>query len=192
MKKSILMGMCVMGMSLISNSLFAQAPKDTTKSTTTTTTTTTAPQTATGDIVSVLTSSPDYATFELGVKSANLETTLKGAGPFTVFAPNNTGFSKLPQGKLDSLMKDPTKLATVLKGHVVAGKYSKADIIKALSAGKGKTTLKTIDGQILTLSVFEQKNLQITDAQGNSALVTSFDLPATNGTIHGLNGVLTK
>jgi uncharacterized surface protein with fasciclin (FAS1) repeats len=190
MKKSMLIVASVVGISLISGNLFAQAQqKDTTKSTTTTTT---APAAPTGDVVSVLSSSGDYATFGLAIRSANLETTLKGPGPYTVFAPNNAGFTKLPQGKLDSLMKDPTKLSAILKEHVVAGTYTKADIIKALTAGKGKATLKTIDGQTLTLSVFEQKNLQVTDAQGNSALVTSFDLPATNGTIHGLNGVLAK
>jgi uncharacterized surface protein with fasciclin (FAS1) repeats len=190
MKKSILIVAFAMGISLILNNLSAQAQqKDTTKSTTTTPA---APQAPTGDIVSVLTASADYATFALTIRSANLEATLKGAGPYTVFAPDNTAFSKLPQGKLDSLMKDPAKLSAILKEHVVAGTFTKADIIKALTMGKGKATLKTIDGQTLTLSVFEQKNLQVTDALGNSALVTSFDLPATNGTIHGLNTVLTK
>lgn len=190
MKKSILIVAFAMGISLILNNLSAQAQqKDTTKSTTTTPA---APQAPTGDIVSVLTASADYATFALAIRSANMESTLKGAGPYTVFAPDNTAFSKLPQGKLDSLMKDPAKLSAILKEHVVAGTFTKADIIKALTMGKGKATLKTIDGQTLTLSVFEQKNLQVTDALGNSALVTSFDLPATNGTIHGLNTVLTK
>lgn len=193
MKKSILMVVFAMGISLASKDLFAQTQqKDTTKSTTPATTTPATPQTATGDIVTVLTSSPDYATLGLAVKSANLEPTLKAAGPYTVFAPNNAAFSKLPQGKLDSLMKNPAKMSTVLKEHIVTGTYTKADIIKVLTDGKGKATLKTIDGQTLTLSVFEQKNLQVTDAQGNSALVASFDLPATNGTIHMLNGVLTK
>ncbi|MDB5026300.1 MAG: fasciclin protein [Mucilaginibacter sp.] len=177
-------------MGLILNNLFAQAQqRDTTKSTTTTPA---SPQTPTGDLVSVLTASADYATFGLAIRSANMDATLKGAGPYTVFAPDNAAFSKLPQGRLDSLMKDPAKLSAILKEHVVAGTFTKADIIKALTMGKGKTTLKTIDGQSLTLSVFEQKNLQLTDAMGNSALVTSFDLPATNGTIHGLNAVLTK
>lgn len=192
MKKSILMFAFAVGLGLISNNLTAQAQtKDTAKSTAT------APppaasQPATGDIATVLTSNTDYSTLALTAKSAGVESTLKGPGPYTLFAPNNEAFSKLSKGKLDSLMKDPTKLSSTLKGHVVAGKYTKDDIIKALTAGKGKATLKTIDGQSLTLSVFEQKNLQVTDGQGNSALVTNFDLMATNGVVHGLNGLLLK
>jgi len=76
-----------------------------------------------------------------------------------------------------------------LKAHVIVGKYDKAALIQALTAGKGKATLKTIDGQTLTLSVINKK-LAITDAQGNVVEVTSFDTPATNGVIHGINGVL--
>jgi uncharacterized surface protein with fasciclin (FAS1) repeats len=123
------------------------------------------------------------------IKAANLQTDLKGPGPFTVLAPNNGAFDAIPKGKLDSLMKDPTKLAVTLKAHVIAGKYDKAALIKALTDGKGKATLKTIDGETLTLSVVDKK-LAITDAQGTVVEVTSFDTPATNGVIDGVNGVL--
>ncbi|WDF55209.1 fasciclin domain-containing protein [Mucilaginibacter sp. KACC 22063] len=169
----------------------AQTQDTTKKSTTTTTTTstTTAPA-ATLDVASLLAASSDYSTAATAVKAAGLDAALKTGGPYTIFAPNNAAFSKLPQGKLDSLTKDPAKLATFLKGHVVTGSYTKADIIKALTAGKGKATLNTLDGQTLTLSVSPTKTLLLTNSAGSSAEVTLYDLMATNGVINGINGVL--
>jgi uncharacterized surface protein with fasciclin (FAS1) repeats len=178
MKKPVLIVAALLAISLLSNTLFAQ-----------TATTTTATPPASGDVVAALTSSDNYIALSIAVRAAGLSETLEGAGPFTIFAPTNEAFAKLPSTKLDSLIKDNAKLASVLKFHVVSGKYTKADILKALSVGKGKTTLKTIDGQTLTLSVANGK-LQVADDHGNSALVAAFDLPATNGIIHGLNGVL--
>jgi len=188
MRKLILMVIVLSVIGLLSNNLFAQTPKDTT--TKTTTTTTVARDTAAvKDIDATLANVADESTLVAAIKTANLETDLKGPGPFTVLAPNNGAFDAIPKGKLDSLMKDPTKLAVTLKAHVIAGKYDKAALIKALTDGKGKATLKTIDGQILTLSVVDKK-LAITDAQGTAVEVTSFDTPATNGVIDGVNGVL--
>jgi uncharacterized surface protein with fasciclin (FAS1) repeats len=172
------------------------AQTDTTKKTTTTTTTTTAatpaPQTGAADVIGALNSNSDYTTAALAFKTAGLEAQLKTGGPYTIFAPNNNAFSKLPAGQLDSLMKDPAKLAAVLKGHVVAGKYAKADIIKALTTGKGKATLTTIDGQTLTMSVSKTSTLQITNAAGSIAEVTLYDLIGANGIVNGLNNVLTS
>jgi len=142
-----------------------------------------------GDVVATLTSSDTYNALAIAVRAAGVSDALEGAGPFTIFAPTNEAFGKLPSAQLDALMKDPTKLAALLKGHVVSGKLMKADVIKALTTGKGKATLKTLDGQDLTLSVAGGK-LQLADAAGNTALVTAFDLSASNGVIHGLNGVL--
>lgn len=166
-------------------------PVDTTKKTTTTTTTTTVTKdtTTVKDIVATLANVAEESTLVAAIKTANLETELKGPGPFTVLAPNNGAFDAIPKGKLDSLMKDPTKAATILRGHIIAGKYDKAALIKALTDGKGKATLKTMDGQTLTLSVVNKK-LAITDAHGTVVEVTSFDTPATNGIIDGINGVL--
>eukprot|EP01037_Dinobryon_pediforme_P000765 gene765-769_t len=141
------------------------------------------------DIVSTLGNVAEETTLVADVKAANLETDLKGPGPFTVLAPNNDAFAAVSKTRLDSLMKDPTKLAVTLKAHVIAGKYDKAALIKALVDGKGKASLKTIDGQTLTLSV-KNKKLAITDAQGTTVEVTSFDTPCTNGLIDGVNGVL--
>lgn len=193
MKKSVLIAIVSLATGILSNKAIAQTQQqDTTKKDTTNAAPATpaAPSAASGDVVGVLSSSTDYAPFALAIKNADLETTLKAAGPFTIFAPNDVAFSKVPKPTMDELMKDHAKLAKVLKYHVVAGKYTKTDIIKALGAGKGKAVLKTIDGESLTLSVNDKSNLQITDAKGNAALVIAFDLMATNGVVHGLNGVL--
>ncbi|MBE9667732.1 fasciclin domain-containing protein [Mucilaginibacter boryungensis] len=169
----------------------AMAQTDTAKKTTTTTTiTTTTTNNAAADVVGALNSNPDYTTAALAVKTADLESVLKTGGPYTIFAPNNNAFTKLPAGKLDSLMKDPVKLSALLKGHIVNGKYAKADIIKALTAGKGKATLTTLDGQTLTLSISKTSTLQLTNAAGSTAEVTLYDLIGGNGVVNGLNGVL--
>ena len=191
MKKSILIAATLV-IGLLSNNVFAQTqPTDTAKKTTTTTTTTTTATDTTSkkDIVATLANVASETTFSAAIKTANLETDLKAAGPFTVLAPSNDDFAALPKGKLDSLMKDPAKAAIILKAHVISGLYDKAAFIKALTAGKGTATLKTIDGQTLTLSV-KDKKLAITDSQGNIVEVTSFDTLCTNGVIDGINGVL--
>ena len=194
MKKSILITAAAITISLVSNSLFAQtmsrdSAKKVATSTTTTTTTTKTDTTSVKDVAATIENVADLSTLTTAIKTANLETPLKGAGPFTVLAPDNTAFSTIPKTKMDSLMKDPVALGTVLKGHVIAGKYDKTALIKALTDGKGKATLKTIDGQTLILSV-KDKKLAITDAKGTTVEVTSFDTPFTNGLIDGINGVL--
>jgi uncharacterized surface protein with fasciclin (FAS1) repeats len=183
MKKPILIVAVLVIFSLFSNTTFAQ--------TTPPAATPAAPApAASGDAVASLTSSDNYTALSIAVRAAGLAETLEGAGPFTIFAPTNEAFGKIPSAQLDALMKDPAKLATLLKGHVVSGKYAKADLIKALGASKErKATLKTLDGQDLTLTVVNGK-LQLTDSAGNTAQVSSFDLAATNGVIHGLTAVL--
>lgn len=182
MKKPILIAATFLTLSLFSTALFAQTAPAAPAA---------APAAqASGDVVASLTTSDNYTGLSIAVRAAGLSETLEAAGPFTIFAPTNEAFGKISSAQLDALMKDPAKLATVLKFHIVSGKYTKADLIKALGASKDrKTTLKTLDGQDITLSVVNGK-LQLADAQGDTALVTSFDLPATNGTIHGLNAVL--
>ena len=182
MKKPILIVAAFLALSVFSNPLFAQTAPATPAPAATV-------PAGGGDVVASLTSSDNYTALSIAVRAAGLTESLEGAGPFTVFAPTNEAFGKIPSAQLDTLMKDPAKLAAVLKGHVISGKLMKADVIKALTTGKGKATLKTLDGQDLTLSVANGK-LQLADAQGNTALVTAFDLPASNGVIHGLNGVL--
>ena len=146
--------------------------------------------TPTDDVARVLLSNTDYSTAAAAVKTAGLDSVLKTGGPYTIFAPNNAAFNKLPAGTLDGLTKDPAKLSAFLKGHIVTGRYSKADIIKALTAGKGKANLSTIDGQTLALSVSPNKTLQLTNAAGVSAEVSLYDLIGTNGVVNGINAVL--
>ncbi|WEA02490.1 fasciclin domain-containing protein [Mucilaginibacter sp. SJ] len=190
MKKSVLIAVASLAIGFLSNKAIAQT-QDTTKKDTTKATAAPATSTAaSGDVVGVMSTSTNYAPMALAIKSAQLEPTLQAPGPFTIFAPNDVAFSKLPKAQFDALMKDPAKFAPILKYHVVAGKYTKTDIIKALGAGKGKADLKTIDGQTLHLSVNDKSNLQITDAKGNAVLVTAFDTEASNGVVHGINGVM--
>lgn len=194
MKKSVLIAVASLTIGFLSTNAIAQTQQqDTTKRDTSNKAapaSTAAPSAASGDVVGVLSSSTNFAPMALAIKNADLEATLKGAGPFTVFAPNDVAFSKVPKPTMDDLMKDKAKLARVLKYHVIAGKYTKTDIIKALNAGKGKAVLKTIDGDALTLSVNDKSNLQLTDAKGNKAVVVSFDSMASNGVIHGLDSVI--
>ncbi|RFZ90740.1 fasciclin domain-containing protein [Mucilaginibacter conchicola] len=193
-KRSILALGAVLFLGVAANHASAQTTPDTTKkTTTTTTTTTTTPAPAQADaanVVQALQSNADYSTaFDL-VKTAKLDSTLAVGGPYTIFAPNNNAFSALPAGTLDALKKDPAKLATILKGHVVTGTYDKAGLIKALSAGKGKATINTLDGQTLTLSITTDKKLQLTNAAGKNAQVVLFDLKGGTGVVNGLNAVL--
>ena len=173
MKKPILIAAALLAFSLFSNGVFAQ----------------TAPAAPAGDVVATLQTSDNGTVAAFLIKVANLNQTL-GAGPFTIFAPTNDAFTKLSSGKLDSLVSDPAKLATVLKGHVVVGKYTKGDIVKALNASKDrKTTFKTVDGGTLTLAYIGGK-LQLSDEKGNTANMLLYDLQATNGVVDGLSDVL--
>lgn len=125
------------------------------------------------------------------IKVANLQDALGAAGPFTVFAPTNDAFAKLSTAKLDSLVSDPAKLATLLKAHTVVGKFAKDDIVKALNASKDrKVEFKTLDGGTLTLSYTGK--LILTDDKGNKADVLLYNLQAGNGVVHGLSDVLLK
>lgn len=146
--------------------------------------------TMTGNVINALNSNADYTTAASAVKSANLEASLKTGGPYTIFAPNNAAFSKLSPGKLDSLMKDNSKFATLLKSHIVTGRYAKADIIKTLTAGKGKATLTTLNGQPLQLSISPTKKLQLTTVDGVTAEVILYDLLGNNGIVNGIDAIL--
>jgi len=184
MKKSILVVAATLSFGFIVNDVSAQT-QDTTKKTTTTTTAQT-----TGDVVSTLSSNTNYSTAATAAKAADLDAKLPASGTYTIFAPNNAAFSKIPQDKLDVLLKDTSKLATLLKGHVVNGKYGKAEIVKALTAGRGKATLNTVDGQTLQLSISPNKTVQLTDPSGDTAEITLFDLVGTNGVVNGISDVL--
>ncbi len=150
-----------------------------------------APMLKTKDIVDNAVNSKDHTTLVAAVKAADLVETLKGAGPFTVFAPTNAAFDKVPQATLDTLMKPESKkaLTGILTYHVVAGNQDAATIAKAIEAGNGKATFKTVAGGTLTASM-EGKDVILTDEKGGKSKVTIADVMQSNGVIHVVDSVL--
>lgn len=145
----------------------------------------------TSDVVDVAISSKDHTTLVAAVKAADLVTTLKGKGPFTVFAPSNSAFDKLPKGTVESLLKPESKEALVklLTYHVVAGNLKASDVLAAIKAGKGKAVVKTVQGENLTASL-ENGKVILTDEKGGKAVVTATDLTASNGVVHVIDSVV--
>jgi uncharacterized surface protein with fasciclin (FAS1) repeats len=150
-----------------------------------------APMYANKDIIDNAVNSKDHTTLVAAVKAAGLVDTLKGKGPFTVFAPTNDAFNKLPAGTVDTLLKPENKkmLTQVLTYHVVAGKLDSAALAKKVAAGHGKATLKTVEGGKLTVSM-DGSDVIITDAKGGTAKVTTADVYQSNGVIHVVDSVL--
>ena len=144
------------------------------------------------NIIENAVNSKDHTTLVAAVKAAGLVETLQGKGPFTVFAPTNTAFDKLPKGTVETLLKPENLklLQTILTYHVVAGKMNSADIAKAIKAGNGKATLKTVSGGTLT-AWMKGSNIYLTDENGNSAKVTIADVNQSNGVIHVIDAVVT-
>ena len=145
----------------------------------------------TKDIIDNAVNSKDHTTLVAAVKAAGLVGTLKGPGPFTVFAPTNEAFAKLPAGTVDTLLKPANKpmLTSILTYHVVAGKMSSKDIAAAIKAGHGKAMLTTVQGEPLTASMMG-KTLVLTDAKGGKSHVTIADVNQSNGVIHVVDTVL--
>ncbi|MEN2415926.1 fasciclin domain-containing protein [Flavobacterium mesophilum] len=143
------------------------------------------------NIIENAVNSKDHTTLVVAVKAAGLVETLQGKGPFTVFAPTNAAFDKLPKGTVETLLKPENKkmLQTILTYHVVAGKMNSSDIAKAIKAGKGKATLKTVSGGTLT-AWMSGKDLYISDENGNKSKVTIADVNQSNGVIHVVDAVL--
>ncbi|CDS50602.1 Secreted and surface protein containing fasciclin-like repeats [Polaromonas sp. CG9_12] len=145
----------------------------------------------TKDIIDNAVNSKDHTTLVAAVKAAGLVETLKGPGPFTVFAPTNAAFDALPAGTVDTLLKPENKamLSGILTYHVVAGKMDAAALTKAIAAGKGKATLKTVAGGNLTATAKGGK-VMVMDEKGGSATVTIADVIQSNGVIHVVDKVL--
>lgn len=143
------------------------------------------------DIVGVAAGSKDHTTLVAAIKAAGLVETLKGKGPFTVFAPTNEAFAKLPAGTVDNLLKpeNKAKLTSILTYHVVAGKLNAKAVIAAIKKGSGKAVLTTVEGGKLTAAL-ENGKVVLTDESGNKSTVTATDLNATNGVIHVIDTVL--
>lgn len=150
-----------------------------------------APMLATKDIVDNASQSKDHTTLVAAVKAAGLVETLKGTGPFTVFAPTNAAFEKLPAGTVDTLLKPENKadLSGILTYHVVSGKLDAAAVAKAIKDGNGKATLKTVQGAEITASM-EGNSVIIMDAKGGKSKVTIADVMQSNGVIHVIDTVL--
>jgi uncharacterized surface protein with fasciclin (FAS1) repeats len=142
-------------------------------------------------VVDVAVGSKDHTTLVAAVKAADLVATLQSAGPFTVFAPTNAAFAKLPAGTVENLLKPENKatLAKILTYHVVAGNLDAATVVKAITDGKGKAVVKTVSGGSLTASLKNGKAI-LTDETGATVTVTATDLKAGNGVIHVIDGVV--
>jgi len=145
----------------------------------------------TKNIVQNAVNSPDHTTLVAAVKAAGLVDTLEGAGPFTVFAPVNSAFDKLPAGTVDTLLKPENKdqLVKVLTYHVVAGRVSSKQLVAMIKKGGGKAELKTVEGGTLTASVNGGKVI-LTDEKGGTSTVTIADVYQSNGVIHVVDSVL--
>ena len=143
------------------------------------------------DIIDNAVNSKDHTTLVAAVKAAGLVDTLKGKGPFTVFAPTNEAFDKLPAGTVDTLVKPENKamLTKILTYHVVAGNMDSKAIAKAIKKGNGKAMLKTVSGGMLTASM-NGNMLVLTDEKGGTSTVTIADVKQSNGVIHVVDTVL--
>jgi uncharacterized surface protein with fasciclin (FAS1) repeats len=143
------------------------------------------------DIIDNAVNSKDHTTLVAAVKAAGLVDTLKGPGPFTVFAPTNAAFAALPPGTVDTLLKPGNKavLTKVLTYHVVPGRLNASDIDKQIKAGGGIATVKTVQGETLTLAT-EGKDITVTDEKGGTAKVTIADVYQKNGVIMVVDAVL--
>ena len=150
-----------------------------------------APMLASKDIIDNAVNSKDHTTLVAAVKAAGLVNTLKGPGPFTVFAPTNAAFAALPAGTVDTLLKPEIKatLTKVLTYHVVAGKWDAAAISKMIADGKGMATIKTVSGGTLTAKA-SGMGVTVTDEKGGVAKVTIADVYQSNGVIHVVDKVL--
>lgn len=142
-------------------------------------------------IVENASASKDHKTLVAAVKAAGLADTLSGPGPFTVFAPTNAAFAKLPAGTVDTLLKpeNKAKLASVLTYHVVPGTMTAKDLAKAIKDGGGKATLTTVQGEPLTAAMMGDR-IMLTDAKGGMSHVTIADVRQSNGVVHVVDAVL--
>jgi len=150
-----------------------------------------APMYPSKNIVENAVNSKDHTTLVAAVKAAGLVETLSGPGPFTVFAPTNKAFDKLPKGTVDKLVMPENKetLTGILTYHVVAGKLSAEDLMKSIKDGSGSASLTTVAGGKLTATQ-KGKKIMIADAKGNVATVTIADVFQSNGVIHVIDTVL--
>ncbi len=146
----------------------------------------------TKNIVENAVNSADHTTLVAAVKAAGLVETLESPGPFTVFAPTNEAFAKLPAGTVDTLLKPENKatLTKVLTYHVVSGRLSASDLKKQIKAGKGTAELTTVEGGKLWASMKDGNHIMLKDEKGGTALVTIPNVFQSNGEIHVIDSVV--
>jgi uncharacterized surface protein with fasciclin (FAS1) repeats len=151
-----------------------------------------APMYPSKNIIQNAVNSKDHTTLVAAVKAAGLVDTLQGPGPFTVFAPTNAAFAKLPAGTVDTLLKPENKatLTKVLTYHVVPGRMTAVNLMKAVKDGEGEAKLKTVAGEWLIVKQAGPGKLSVTDAKGDVAMVTIPDVLQSNGVIHVIDTVL--
>ncbi len=144
------------------------------------------------DIIDNAVNSADHTTLVSAVKAAGLVETLKGPGPFTVFAPVNSAFDALPKGAVENLLKPENKdaLVKVLTYHVVPGKLTASGLIKLIRASGGKANLKTVSGGTLVAMMNGPRNIVIVDEKGDIANIMTYDVIQSNGVIHLIDRVL--
>jgi len=151
-----------------------------------------APMYPSKNIIQNAVNSKDHTTLVAAVKAAGLVDTLSGPGPFTVFAPTNAAFARLPAGTVDTLLKPENKgtLTKVLTYHVVAGRMTAVQLMKAVKDGEGEAHLKTVEGDSLVIKQAGPGKLTVTDDKGGVAMVTIADVLQSNGVIHVIDAVL--
>jgi uncharacterized surface protein with fasciclin (FAS1) repeats len=151
-----------------------------------------APMYPSKNIIQNAVNSKDHTTLVAAVKAAGLVDTLSGPGPFTVFAPTNAAFGKLPAGTVENLVKPENKktLTTILTYHVVPGRMTAANLMKAVKEGEGEAKLKSVAGEWLWVKQAGPGKLSITDAKGGVSMVTIADVLQSNGVIHVIDTVL--
>ena len=133
-----------------------------------------------------------HTTLVAAVKAAGLVETLQSKGPFTVFAPVNDAFENLPAGTVETLLKPENKgnLTKILTYHVLAGRYDFAELEKLIKKGNGKASLKAVSGGTLNFSMNGPKNIMLMDESGNTANISVYDVPQSNGLIHSIDAVV--
>jgi uncharacterized surface protein with fasciclin (FAS1) repeats len=151
-----------------------------------------APMYPSKNIVENAVKSKDHTTLVAAVKAAGLVDTLEGPGPFTVFAPTNEAFKKLPPGTVESLVKPENKptLTKILTYHVVPGRLSAQELADMVDKGGGRAMLKTVEGDNLTVMRKGNRHLTLTDDKGDVATITIADVFQSNGVIHVVNSVM--
>jgi uncharacterized surface protein with fasciclin (FAS1) repeats len=151
-----------------------------------------APMYPSKNIIQNAVNSKDHTTLVAAVKAAGLVDTLEGPGPFTVFAPTNEAFTKLPAGTVDTLLKPENKatLVKILTYHVVPGRMTAVALMKAVRDGEGEAHLKTVAGEDLIVKQAGPGKLTVTDSKGDVAMVTIADVLQSNGVIHVVDTVL--